>query len=149
MIFAASRLTVLAMTAPQPSWKALAITFRLVPGGPDAMMNGLGRFNPSTVVARVGIFPIPLSVAKVNGHPGTVRGKIQERIVVGNGISGQGGIASSSGSCRIVAGAGHVLQSGTTIHLWVETRPRGARGRAPSRLFFLCLLLPPATSLSP
>src|SRR5258708_36548920 len=59
MIFEASRLTVLAMTAPQPSWKALAITFRLVPGGPDAMMNGLGRFNPSTVVARVGIFLFP------------------------------------------------------------------------------------------
>src|ERR1700722_5706556 len=55
MTFEASRLMVLAMTAPQPSMKALAMTFRLVPGGPEAMMNGLGNFSPSTVVASVGI----------------------------------------------------------------------------------------------
>jgi hypothetical protein len=35
------------------------ITFRLVPGGPDAVINGLGRVNPSTVVDRVGIFLFP------------------------------------------------------------------------------------------
>src|SRR5260221_12696399 len=64
MTFEASRLTVLAITAPQPSWKALAITFRLVPGGPDAMINGLGSLSPSTVIDRVGILLFPFSVAK-------------------------------------------------------------------------------------
>src|SRR5260221_11120636 len=64
MTFEASRLTVLAITAPQPSWKALAITFRLVPGGPDAMINGLGSLSPSTVIDRVGILLSPFSVAK-------------------------------------------------------------------------------------
>src|SRR6266478_686572 len=59
MTFEASRLTVLAITAPQPSWKALAITFRLVPGGPDAMINGLGSLSPSTVIDRVGILLFP------------------------------------------------------------------------------------------
>src|SRR6267378_3329211 len=59
MTFEASRLTVLAITAPQPSWKALAITFRLVPGGPDAMINGLGSLSPSTVIDRVGILVFP------------------------------------------------------------------------------------------
>src|ERR1700747_3241829 len=64
MTFEASRLTVLAITAPQPSWKALAITFRLVPGGPDAMINGLGSLSPSTVIDRVAILFFPFSVAK-------------------------------------------------------------------------------------
>src|SRR5277367_2208846 len=50
-----SRLIVLAMTAPQPSLKALAMTFKLVPGGPEPMINGLGSVNPSMVVASVGI----------------------------------------------------------------------------------------------
>src|ERR1700751_1925946 len=59
MTFEASRLTVLAITAPQPSWKALAITFRLVPGGPDAMINGLGSLSPSTVIDRVAILLFP------------------------------------------------------------------------------------------
>src|SRR4051812_28965352 len=43
------------MTAPQPSRKARVITFRFVPGGPDPITNGFGNFNPSTVVASVGI----------------------------------------------------------------------------------------------
>src|SRR5260370_22417084 len=64
MTFEASRLTVLAITAPQPSWKALAITFRLVPGGPDAMINGLGSLSPSTVIDRVGILLFPFCVTK-------------------------------------------------------------------------------------
>src|SRR4030081_123980 len=59
MTFEASRLTVLAITAPQPSWKALAITFRFVPGGPEAMINGLGSLSPSTVIDRVGILLFP------------------------------------------------------------------------------------------
>src|ERR1700745_1748779 len=63
MTFEASRLTVLAITAPQPSWKALVITFRLVPGGPDAMINGLGSLSPSTVIERVGSLLFPFSVA--------------------------------------------------------------------------------------
>src|ERR1700693_3184008 len=80
MTFAASRLTVLAMTAPPPCWKALVLTFRLVPGGPDAMMNGLGRFNPSTVVAKVGMILIPISVAKLSKQPEIVRWKFQDRV---------------------------------------------------------------------
>src|SRR5258708_10222415 len=59
MTFEASRLTVLAITAPQPSWKALAITFKLVPGGPEAIINGLGSLSPSTVIERVGILLFP------------------------------------------------------------------------------------------
>src|SRR6201746_2238036 len=55
MTFEASRLTVLAMTAPQPSLKARLMTLRLVPGGPEPMTNGLGSFRPSTVVASVGM----------------------------------------------------------------------------------------------
>src|SRR5258708_22296712 len=55
----ASRLTVLAITAPHPSWKALAITFKLVPGGPEAIINGLGSLSPSTVIERVGILLFP------------------------------------------------------------------------------------------
>src|SRR6516162_5644046 len=55
MTFEASRLTVLATTAPQPSWKALAVTFRLVPGGPEAMINGLGSLSPLTLIDRVDI----------------------------------------------------------------------------------------------
>ena len=54
-----SRLTVLATTAPQPSLKALLMTLRLVPGGPEPMMKGLGSLSPSTVVASVGMFLIP------------------------------------------------------------------------------------------
>lgn len=46
---------VLAITAPQPSWKALVITFKFVPGGPEAMTNGFGSFSPSTVSASVAI----------------------------------------------------------------------------------------------
>src|SRR5476651_949140 len=55
MTFEASRLTVLAMTAPQPSLKARLMTLRLVPGGPEPMTKGLGSFRPSTVVASVGM----------------------------------------------------------------------------------------------
>src|ERR1700756_4052099 len=76
MTFEASRLTVLAITAPQPSWKALAITFRLVPGGPDAMINGLGSLSPSTVIDRVGILH-PFSVAKRKSHSQVVPQKFQ------------------------------------------------------------------------
>src|SRR5687767_5535916 len=43
------------MTAPQPSLKARAMTFRFVPGGPEPMTNGLGSLRPSTVVASVAI----------------------------------------------------------------------------------------------
>src|SRR5580700_8834276 len=46
---------VLMTTAPQPSSNALPITLAFVPGGPEPMMNGLGSFIPSTVVASVGI----------------------------------------------------------------------------------------------
>src|ERR1700722_8163539 len=67
MTFEASRLTVLAITAPQPSWKALAMTFRLVPGGPDAMIKGLGSLSPSTAIDRVRILP-PFSIAKRKAH---------------------------------------------------------------------------------
>jgi hypothetical protein len=31
------------------------MTFRFVPGGPEPITKGFGNFNPSTVVARVGI----------------------------------------------------------------------------------------------
>src|ERR1700719_4383459 len=55
MTFDESRLTVFAMTAPQPSRNARVITLRFVPGGPDPMTNGFGSFRPSTVVASVGI----------------------------------------------------------------------------------------------
>src|SRR5678816_3946948 len=55
MTFDASRLIVLAITAPQPSSNALPITFAFVPGGPEPMTKGLGSFRPLTVVARVGI----------------------------------------------------------------------------------------------
>ena len=40
----ASRLIVLAMTAPQPSSNALPMTLALVPGGPEPMTKGLGSF---------------------------------------------------------------------------------------------------------
>src|SRR5437773_11271102 len=60
MTLAESRLTVLAMTAPHPSRNAREMTFKLVPGGPDATTNGFGSFSPSTVVASVGIVS-PLS----------------------------------------------------------------------------------------
>src|SRR5437773_12050435 len=55
MTLEASRLMVLAMTAPHPSSKALPMTLALVPGGPEPMTNGLGSFRPFTVVAKVGI----------------------------------------------------------------------------------------------
>src|ERR1051325_1367090 len=55
MTFSASRLMVFAITAPQPSRNARVMTLRFVPGGPEPMMNGFGNFNPSTVVARVGM----------------------------------------------------------------------------------------------
>src|SRR5436190_6891807 len=55
MTFVASRLTVLAITAPQPSLKPRLITLRFVPGGPEPMTKGLGSFRPSTVVASVGM----------------------------------------------------------------------------------------------
>src|SRR3954451_21249633 len=55
MTLEASRLMVLATTAPQPSSKALPMTLALVPGGPEPMTKGLGSFRPLTVVARVGI----------------------------------------------------------------------------------------------
>src|ERR1700712_949121 len=55
MTFEASRLTVFAITPPQPSRKARLITLRLVPGGPEPMTKGLGSFRPSTVVASVGM----------------------------------------------------------------------------------------------
>src|SRR5271166_6569852 len=76
MTFEASRLTVLATTAPQPSWKALAITFRLVPGGPDAMINGLGSLSPSTVIDRFRIL-IPFSIASPNPDHQLVSQKFQ------------------------------------------------------------------------
>ena len=48
------------MTAPHPSRKACEITFKFVPGGPEAMTNGFGSFRPSTVVASVGMmYPFP------------------------------------------------------------------------------------------
>src|ERR1700738_3064161 len=50
-------LTVLAMTAPQPSRNAREMTLRFVPGGPEPMTNGFGNFSPSTVVASVGMRP--------------------------------------------------------------------------------------------
>src|SRR5947208_12706048 len=43
------------MTAPQPSRNARLMTLRFVPGGPEPITNGFGNFNPSTVVASVGI----------------------------------------------------------------------------------------------
>src|SRR4029077_1651042 len=76
MTFEASRLTVLAITAPQPSWKALAITFRLVPGGPDAMINGLGSLSPSTAIDRVCIL-LPFSIAKRKVHYQVIPQKLQ------------------------------------------------------------------------
>src|SRR5262249_26042329 len=51
--FEASRLTVLQITAPQPSSNALPITLAFVPGGPEAMTNGLGSFKPLAVVERL------------------------------------------------------------------------------------------------
>ena len=39
----ASRLTVLQMTAPQPSSSALPMTLAFVPGGPEPMTNGIGK----------------------------------------------------------------------------------------------------------
>src|SRR5436190_9611879 len=72
----ASRLIVLQMTAPQPSSKALPITLAFVPGGPEAMISGLGSFRPSTVVlksamgfssaqecsCRAHVYPLPRSI---------------------------------------------------------------------------------------
>src|SRR6478736_3913395 len=55
MTFDASRLTVLQMTAPQPSSKALPMTFAFVPGGPEPMTKGLGSFRPLTVHSSVGM----------------------------------------------------------------------------------------------
>src|ERR1051325_10382157 len=43
------------MTAPQPSRNARVMTLRFVPGGPEPITNGFGSFNPSTVVASVGM----------------------------------------------------------------------------------------------
>src|SRR5690606_22858549 len=40
---------------PQPSRKAREMTLAFVPGGPEAITNGLRSFRPSTVVARVGM----------------------------------------------------------------------------------------------
>src|SRR5207249_9985108 len=61
------------MTAPQPSRKARVMTLRFVPGGPDPITNGFGSFNPSTVVASVGILdslakPGILSVTGIVGQ---------------------------------------------------------------------------------
>src|SRR5687767_11226386 len=53
MTFDASRLIVLATTAPHPSSNALPITFAFVPGGPEPITNGLGSFRPLTVVSSV------------------------------------------------------------------------------------------------
>jgi hypothetical protein len=53
--FDASRLTVLQITAPQPTSNALPMTLALVPGGPEAITNGLGSVRPLTVVSSVGI----------------------------------------------------------------------------------------------
>lgn len=52
--FEQSRLTVLAITPPQPSWKALRITAWLVPGGPDPITKGLGSLRPFTSTAKLG-----------------------------------------------------------------------------------------------
>src|SRR5688572_754326 len=71
MTLLASSETVLAITAPQPSLKALLMTLRFVPGGPEPMTKGLGSLRPSTVVASVGmISPFLLEV----------RGKCGERL---------------------------------------------------------------------
>ena len=51
-----------------------------------------------------------------------------------------GGIASSSRGRGIVTEAEDVLWSRTKIHVWVVARPRGARGRAPSRAVGLHLI---------
>jgi hypothetical protein len=51
----ASRLTVLAMTAPQPSLKALAMTLRFVPGGPGADDEGVGKLQAIDRGSSVGI----------------------------------------------------------------------------------------------
>src|SRR5262249_6930300 len=47
-----SRLTVLQITAPQPSSYALPMTLAFVPGGPEPTTNGLGSFKPSTIMLR-------------------------------------------------------------------------------------------------
>src|SRR6478672_8486137 len=76
MTFDESRLTVLQMTAPQPSSKALPQTLALVPGGPEPMTKGLGSLMPLTVVARVGILVGLLICPRMdaNGHE-TRRGR--------------------------------------------------------------------------
>ena len=51
------------------------------------MINGLGRFNPSTVVARVGMLLFPFSVANVKKHPQMVPLKFQDWFVVAFGDS--------------------------------------------------------------
>src|SRR5882672_3527662 len=61
MTLEASRLTVLAMTAPQPSLKAREMTLRFVPGGPEPMTKGFGSLRPSTVVANVGMVFLSVS----------------------------------------------------------------------------------------
>src|SRR5438552_11736472 len=51
---------VLITTPPQPRSKLFAITFPLVPGGPDASMNGLSNSSlPLTVMARLGCMDTP------------------------------------------------------------------------------------------
>src|SRR5436190_23768340 len=86
MTLDASRLMVLAMTAPQPSSKALPMTLALVPGGPEPMTKGLGNLIPLTVVARVGIhylvakaIGLGFSRAVVGAHQQVIYNKTDEK----------------------------------------------------------------------
>src|SRR6056297_477958 len=58
MILDASKQTVFADAAPQPSAKARQITRALVPGGPEPITNGLGNLMPLTVVSSVGMVSV-------------------------------------------------------------------------------------------
>src|ERR1700723_690809 len=69
MTFDASKLTVLAITAPQPSLKAREMTFRFVPGGPEPMIKGLGSLRPSTIVLSLGIMYCLFNQLHSNNSP--------------------------------------------------------------------------------
>ncbi len=48
---------VLQTTPPQPSSNAFAMTFALVPGGPEPSTNGFSNFIPSTVISSLATAP--------------------------------------------------------------------------------------------
>src|SRR5689334_11550581 len=98
MTFEASSEMVFATTPPQPSSNALPMTFAFVPGGPEPMMNGFGRFRPLTVISSVGIsasgrliVPLPDHQCEINddaqeeGHEAGVIVQAIEEGWIGNG----------------------------------------------------------------